>query len=646
MNHIILKLATPIAIMIASIFLSCHPREQHYDLEQRRKSSEIIDVKFYDLSFDIDVENKYLEAEAICHFDVLISQDTFYLDLVNELKVTTVFEESKALNYFQADNKLGFVFSERPSKNELKKVKIIYAGNFQKTGNGGIEKGLIFETHGNDEPVIATLSTPFLAHYWFPCKDDISDKADSVFIDITIPNDTINNQALTTVSNGKLIHEINLRNDKKLFRWQHRYPIASCYVFFAVSNYKIFQKTYKDKFGNEFPLRFYSFPEDYETSLLQVENVEKALDFFTDLYGVYPFAKEGFGLAQIGFYSGIETQTCPIVESISDRRLYTLIHELSHAWFANSVTAKTWQDAWLHEGFATYSEALFLEKSRGRKGYLRAINQFEHLEAGSIFAEQTDNPFEVFSGIVYNKGAYVLHSLRGFVGDEDFFKILKNYYETYQYKNVSTNDFKEICELISGKNLETFFNQWVYGTGHPQYVYSYYQNPKTLDIILNIRQAQVVKTKTVYDAPIQLYLDFAYRDSVMTIENSEVFQKYTIPSTQKLLNLEIDPNNWILKEVLIKKEILEVSNNAIYEVEIIPNLSGRKIDLTLKSAKRQPATFKLNDAYGTTKMSKTIRTAGTSMLTVEIPRNIEGGHYTIIIETKFERYFKDLMILD
>jgi aminopeptidase N len=587
-----------------------------------------------------------MKAKAICHFQVLSPQDTFYLDLIDGMKVSKVTNGFKNIKYFQINNKLGFIFNKPCKINSNKKVEITYSGKPHKVENAGTKKGLVFDKHGNKKPIIATLSTPFLAHYWFPCNDDIADKADSIFIDITIPNDTINENPLIAISNGRLIHEINLRNGKKIFRWQHRYPIAPCYAFFAISNYKIYQKSFEDKLGNSFPITFYSFPEDYEASLPQIEKVEKALHFFTDLYGVYPFANEGFSLAQIGFYSGIETQTCPIVENIKEKRLYTLIHELSHAWFGNSVTIKNWQDAWLHEGFASYSEALFLEKLRGRKGYLQAINKFRYLQKGTVYVEKTDNPFEVFPGIIYNKGAYILHSLRGYVGDEAFFKILKEYYKNYAYKSVTTKDFQTISEFISGKELDGFFNQWIYGSGHPQYIFSYYQNPKTLDITLNIRQAQVIKTKTVFNSPIQLYLDFSYKDSIITIQNTEAFQKFVIPSKQKLLNLDIDPNNWILKEVLVKKEILRISNNSIYEAEIIPNLSGRKVDLVLKSAKRRRANFILKDFYGRPKFSKSFTVAGTTMESIEIPRNVEGGYYTVEVSTKYERYFKNIIILD
>jgi len=286
------------------------------------------------------------------------------------------------------------------------------------------------------------------------------------------------------------------------------------------------------------------------------------------------------------------------------------------------------------------------ERSRGKNGYLRAINKFEYLQDGSVYSEKTTNPFQVFSGIVYNKGAFVLHSLRGQVGDESFFKILKEYYKIYKYKNISTADFQSICELISGKELEVFFSQWIYGNGHPQFYYSYYQHPKTLDITLNLRQVQASRLNPPFDVPIQIYLDLNYKDSIITIENSETYQEYVIPCKQKLLNLDIDPNNWILKEIVMKKEIIEKSNNSVYQVDIEPNLSGRVIDLTLKSSKRQRTSFKLNNQYNKTIFKKSILVAGTSVQNIHIPRNIEGGYYIIEIETKHEKYFKNLIILD
>jgi aminopeptidase N len=368
--------------------------------------------------------------------------------------------------------------------------------------------------------------------------------------------------------------------------------------------------------------------------------------FFSDKFGAYPFADEQMAFAQIGFYSGIETQTCPILENLTQRRFYTMIHELAHSWFANSVTAETWQDAWLHEGFATYAEILWDEYRYGRIAYQNSIQKIAYYEGGKVYGEPTNDPFQVFSGIIYNKGAYVLHLLRGLVGDEVFFDILKTYLNRYQDKNASTIDFINICKEKSDYDFDTFFNQWVYNEGHPIYNYSFHQNPRNLDITLIIRQTQITEINQVFKMPIQLLLDLEFQDTVITINNNDFYEKYIFKTTQQLNDVVLDPNNLLLKQVEQKKHLIEISNNGIYNVQIDRSLSGRTIDLILESATKQKATFLLQDIHKKVLYKKSLTVAGTSVTKIEIPRNIEGGAYTIIIESKSERFFKDLMILD
>ena len=643
------KLSNLILFLIACTLLSfcteTSPSSKSLN-DSIEKIDNLIDVSFYHLSLDIDIRNTYYTGKLMCDFKLIETTQKITLDLVNELKVNKVDDSNEELIFVQVNNKLIIDFPHSIEKGSLQSVTVYYEGSPQTISQGGTTKGMVVSKHGNDEPVIATLSTPFLAHYWFPCNDDIEDKADSIYIDIILPDTIINNRQLIAVSNGQQEANLILSNKRRIFKWKHRYPIAPCYAFFAVSNYQKHTESVFLKNKSELKVDYYLFQEDFEASQESMRDIAEVAQFFIHKFGGYPFKNEQLAFAQIGFYSGIETQTCPVVENFTNRRFYTMVHEMAHAWFANSVTAENWQHAWLHEGFATYVEILWDEYQKGKNAYQYNILKKAYYQGGKIFGEPTDDPFQVFSGIVYNKGAYVLHMLRGVVGDEVFFDILKTYLDMYQYKNASTNDFINICEMKSGQELDYFFEEWLNHEGHPVYNYTYFQNPRNNQIEFFIRQSQMPKYETIFQMPITLLLDLEYKDTIVTIMNKSIKEQYIFETDQKLMNVILDPEDYILKKVGVKKHIIEVNNSSIYEVEFESSLSGRTIKITTKSAKRQKAKFILIDIDNNIVFEESLRVGGTSKLTLDIPRNVLGGQHTMIVESRYERYYRDVMILD
>jgi aminopeptidase N len=634
-------------LLFTFVFLSFCTDTRRTDKLSDVLEEAVLNVSFYHIVLEIGLDESDYSGKVTCQFSLSSPTNTVSLDLHQALKIQDIKNDTEnSLTYFRQGNKLNIVFPQKIASETQTTIHITYYGKPQTIKQNNLKKGLVYEYHGDNEPIIATLNTPFLSHYWFPCNDKISDKADSVYLDIIIPDTIVNDYPLIAIANGKLEADLKLINNKKIFKWRHRHVIAPCYIFFAISNYRKRTEKIEQESGEFFPIDFYVFNEDYSESLAQMHGIKSVFSFFSDKFGAYPFADEQMAFAQIGFYSGIETQTCPILENLTQRRFYTMIHELAHSWFANSVTAENWQDAWLHEGFATYAEILWDEYRYGRIAYQNSIQKIAYYEGGKVYGEPTNDPFQVFSGIIYNKGAYILHLLRGLVGDEVFFDILKTYLNRYQNKNASTIDFINICKEKSDYDFDTFFNQWVYNEGHPVYNYSFHQNPRNLDITLIIRQTQITEINQVFKMPIQLLLDLEFQDTVITINNNDFYEKYIFKTTQQLNDVVLDPNNLLLKQVEQKKHLIEISNNGIYNVQIDRSLSGRTIDLILESATKQKATFLLQDIHKKVLYKKSLTVAGTSVTKIEIPRNIEGGAYTIIIESKSERFFKDLMILD
>ena len=272
---------------------------------------------------------------------------------------------------------------------------------------------------------------------------------------------------------------------------------------------------------------------------------------FEELFGPYPFIKEKYSVAEFWWQGGaMENQTLTGIGSnyIIGLRLSTdmLIHELSHHWWGDAVTPKTWKDIWLNEGFATYSEALYWEKQAGFSALQSTLRaKFGTFDHGTLY-----NPGNaLFSGLVYNKGGWVLHMLRREVGDGVFFKILREYFLKYKYGNASTDDFKNICEKISKKNLSQFFNQWIYkGEGIIKVEADWKQAQTNNNYNSEIKIKQLQKGYDIYKFPMDIKLIYDKQDdyTVSTVYVSSRDTVINIQSKKKPTKIIFDPDKWLL----------------------------------------------------------------------------------------------------
>jgi aminopeptidase N len=239
---------------------------------------------------------------------------------------------------------------------------------------------------------------------------------------------------------------------------------------------------------------------------------------------------------------------------IGGKKLFedTFVHELAHQWWGDAVGPKSWKDIWLNEGFATYSEALYYESISGAEALQSTMmSKYSDNFAGSL-AEP--GPF-LFTSTVYNKGAWVLHMLRWEVGDSCFFNILRTYYETYKYSNASTSDFKSISEKVSGKNLDKFFEQWIYGEGQIELEYKTETVKEGEDYLIRIQLEQIQEDYEEYHFPLEVKIIF--KDSIEKSYRYEITSKDTlleIPTSKYPDSIELNPDNWLLAVINLKDE--------------------------------------------------------------------------------------------
>jgi len=510
----------------------------------------LYDVQNYKLKLSFDIPKKYLfgnlEMKALNISDTL---NKIYINLNNDMKINFVKLNDAEVKFDHKQNYI--IITTNNSKDKIKnsnefKVEIGYEGSPKNTGFDSFG----FKTFDN-EPAIYTLSEPENAPTWWPCKDIISDKSTSELI-ITVPSQ------LTAVSNGLLQEVKDEENGDKTFYWKNNYPITTYLISIAIGKYD----TWSDKYisldsTKQMPVDYYTYPSFTENAKIDWKNTVKMIEFFSKTFGEYPFIKEKYGMALFGWVGGaMEHQT---VSSMG----YTLItgngkyenivvHELAHQWFGDAVSPESWKDIWLNEGFATYSEALWEENTKGKEAYINSLKKNDN----GYFGGTLYNPEGfIFNSTVYNKGAWCLHMLRGTVGDSVFFKILKTYYEKYKYKNANTYDFQKVCEEVSGTDLKYFFEQWIFtGRGRPEYRYSWksedFQDQNATGVYtLRVNLRQIQEDYEVYKMPVRITIKTESGIEEQKFFNDSKTQQFEFPVNGKPIEVLIDNDNWILKKI-------------------------------------------------------------------------------------------------
>lgn len=503
-----------------------------------------IDVAFYHLQLRPATDSAWMSATVRIVAEVTQPSYNFTLDFHSDWLIHAF---SGADFYMHFGDSLFLAFSNELQPGQLVDLSITYSG--VPPVAGGV-KGLRYETHPPSVPVIASLSTPFLAHYWYPCKDGPYDKADSVYVDITLPKTLYGGRMLSGVSNG-MLEGITDTGAERTFHWRHRYPIVPYYVMLAVSDYALISQTYCSPLTDEcFPLEYYVFPSDSLASVQGTERLPEVMEFFEELFGPYPFGNEKYGMTQLGFYGAIENQTNTITNRMDEAWFMISVHELAHMWYGCQITCSTWNHGWLNEGFATYAEALWKEHEEGFAAYKNFMAQKAWYADGTVYLPEADDPFGVFLPIIYRKGAWVLHMLRFVMGDESFFDMLRNYawQPEFSYAGLSTEDFRAYCESWYDDELDWFFDQWVYDAYYPVFYYNYEQ---TADILkLQVFQAQgQLGHRPVFETPMQWKLSLADgSDTLIHLWHDAQSQYFEVSSiAQEVVGVVPDPDKWVLQ---------------------------------------------------------------------------------------------------
>lgn len=556
-----------------------------------------IDVTYYKLNLNISHAKQYLVGEATIGFKTTSATSSIFLDLRNPMKVDSVKLGIKKLIFTQDASKVNLTLDKQYTQGDALSIIVFYQGKPNTSGYGSFT----FATHGNaNQPVVWSLSEPYGAPDWFPCKDTPADKADSSDVWITMPS------GFVSVSNGSLVQVVDNKDNTRTYQWKNRYAISQYLISIACSNYTEYRNYFKYLEKDSMVITHFVYPESFTANTkIQLDQTPFMLKLFSEKFGLYPFIKEKYGHAQCDFGGGMEHQTCTSINSYGGS---LVAHELAHQWFGDKITCKNWENIWLNEGFATYGEAIYAEALVGKTGYQSniAANAVKAKKAvGSILVQNINDENEIFNGNrTYSKGAMVLHMLRGIVGDEKFFKILQTYIASPLAYNVAvTEDFQKVAENISGLKLDYFFQEWIYGENYPRYTYSW--NTDEISEKLKVTITQTKNTSPEYfSMPVDIKIMMADgTSSISTVFIDQARQEIELSKPKGAISQVIfDPETKILSNILENKTTSALLGNEptkdLVEWSLSPNPADNQCVVSFSLKKNANVQVMIFDKLG------------------------------------------------
>lgn len=502
------------------------------------------DVLHYDLDLDVDVGARRVAGTATLTLRLLDpAPPTLRLDVVDDLAVSAVTWNGAPAAFTQAGDTLVIA----PAGGDTAVVAVTYAGAPPR--HGLFWAGLMFRSYGqitpqdpsDDGPIVANVSEPYSSHSWFPCKDHPHDKA-TLRLAATVPD------TLIAVSNGVLEQESTPAPGRRRFVWTTAHPIATYLIGLAVSDYD----TWHEDCG-DVPLAYHVFPSDRAAAEVAYAPTCAMLGFLESLVGPYPFPGEKYAQCEISWIGAMENQTATVVAQaiVLDREGAHLIvvHELAHQWFGDSLTPRAWHDIWLNEGFARYCEALWLEHTQGRAALLQYMRQIGPLRDPDLFAGwgtlADPDPDDLLDLLVYNKGAWALHILRGQIGDDAFFRFLRDYATAPHlvHGGVTTDDLIAVASDVAGEDVAPILAPWLTTDAAPAIGLAFTRHRLDRhDVRVVVEQhGEVFFPLTV---PVRVHAGASAVDHRIRAHAHRV--EAVLPSDAAVDSVVIDPEGWLL----------------------------------------------------------------------------------------------------
>lgn len=506
-------------------------------------------------------------------------------------------------------------------------VQVYYHG-YPLPAQPGFFTAMTHAITGTGVEMLYTVSDPFVARSWWPCKQSITDKIDSVTMWVTVPG------GLKVGSNGLLGSVTTPTAGFKQYRWATHYPIDYYLISLAIAPY--FDYSYYVHFDNSpdsmlVQNYFYDSATFMPAYKANFDSVGMMINYLSSLFGRYPFDHEKYGHCYTTLAGGMEHQT---MTTIGVTATELICHELGHQWFGDHVTYADWHQVWLSEGFATYCEQLYRTHFWGpAAGLTYRTNQYNNVmayPAGKVYIDDTTSVIHLFDPrLVYKKAAAVIHMLRYRApADSVFWNVLKTYQQTYAFGNASTDDLKAIAEAAYGQNLDTFFNQWIYGEGYIKYAVRWAQDGNMVMVKLT-QTTSTPSSVALFSTPVDIQIHTTQGDTTIKVYNEYSEQAYFAYVSDSVTGITIDPDNWILDKVISNvhdQALLNVGNVEPGKLKAYPNPSKDDWHLELLPTN---AALTLTDVNG-----KLVWQGNSGKGNITIPgRQLPSGLYSLKLTT-------------
>jgi aminopeptidase N len=427
------------------------------------------DLNYYHLDVKFDIKNKFISGSNKFEFTAVNDFTKLQFDLFANLKVKKILYKGKAIAYEREENAVFVTFPSSIKKGAKDDFTVVYAGNPTVAKHAPWDGGVVFSQDSLGRPFVATACEGIGASIWWPNKDHLSDEVDSMLISISVPT------GLKDVSNGRLRNTTHLKNGYTRFDWFVSSPINNYNVAANIGDYTHFSDNHDGEAGN-ITLDYWVLSGHKKRAQLQFnENVKPMLTAYEHWVGAFPFYKDGYKLVETPYpamehqsaisYGGFQIGSPPneLIGIQGGKKWdFIILHESAHEWFGNNLTAKDLGDLWIHESFATYMGALFVESKYGKQAASDFIFSFR---SGIANKTQIAGPYNVNkmgSGDMYSKGAVVLNMIRLIINDDDKWrKILRGLNTNFYHKTVDYLDIVTYITDQSGINLPPVFDQYL-----------------------------------------------------------------------------------------------------------------------------------------------------------------------------------------
>ena len=506
-----------------------------------------IDILNYKFEIHLNDTSDIIYGSADIALNIKDSEDRVRLDLISQgkdgmgMEVKKVTFNGSEVSYSH-DNDVLLIETGTFEYSSRDIINVVYSGM--------PITGLIIGPNMHGDRTFFSDNWPNKARNWLPLVDHPYDKSTAEFV-VIAPNH------YQVISNGLLVEETNLNKELKKTHWKQSVPI-SCWLYaLGVAEFAV---DYVDYFEGK-SIQTWVYKQDRDNGFYDFKIPTKhTMEFFSDYIG--PFAYEKLANVQSNSVKGgMESATAIFYSDVSvtgDRSVRwrnVVIHEVAHQWFGNCVTEYDWDDVWLSEGFATYFTLMFREHAYGRDDFVNGLNDAKRLvynqyktdrESSIVHNNLKDMKDVLTYSLQYQKGAWVLHMLRNYVGEDNFRKGIRNYYKKYYNSTTTTNQFKTEMEVISGMNLDTFFDQWLYKGGNIVLDGNWKFDEKKGRIEVNLNQVQ--NDGYLFDMPVELGISYNDKnlEKIQTVKLEKEKGRFYIASDSKPISIKIDPNTKLL----------------------------------------------------------------------------------------------------